>query len=141
MTDGLRRGAYWALSGYGLFLAFILLGPSASVPISSVSFLARIAYAVGISPELASPSRVELVSNVLIIVPVGLLGSLVWPRLNWRDWIACGFVLSGSVELLQAVALSHRSATFVDVVANTLGAGLGAGLAAVALRVSQWRPE
>lgn len=52
--------------------------------------------------------------------------ALAWPRSNWRDWTAIGFVLSGAVEVIQALALDGRSATFVDVVANTLGAFLGA---------------
>ena len=70
--------------------------------------------------------RIEFVANALIMVPVSFLGAVAWPRTNWRDWTAVGFVLSGAVEVIQAVALAGRSATFVDVVANTLGAFLGA---------------
>lgn len=123
-----QRLATGALGAYSLFLAFILLGPSAAVPTESVSFLARIAGSVGVPPVLTAGNRVEFVCNILIIAPVSFLGATVFPRLNWRDWTVVGLVLSGSVELCQALFLVARSASFEDVVANTLGAGLGAAL-------------
>jgi len=48
-------------------------------------------------------------------------------------WIAMGFAVSLLVEATQ-VALPERMATHSDVVANTLGAAVGALLAWVALR-------
>lgn len=125
MIDG-RRAGRWALCIYALFLGFILLGPSAEVPSDSVSVLTRAARSLGAPAALLESGRIEFVANVLIIVPVSLLGTVVWPRLNWRDWTAVGFVLAGTVELFQAVFLAQRSAAFVDVAANTLGSMLGA---------------
>lgn len=125
MTRGLGVVTRWTLGVYLIFLGYVLLGPSPTVPTQSVSFLGTLAQHLGISARLASPERVEFVANVLIIVPVGALGSLIWTRLNWRDWTALGFLLAGSIELFQAAFLAARTATFVDVVANTLGAGLG----------------
>lgn len=63
------------------------------------------------------------------------LGALVWRRTNWRDWTAYGFVISFGVEAVQALFLPHRSATFSDVVANTLGGLLGGLLGALVSRL------
>ena len=64
-----------------------------------------------------------------MFTPVVLLAALTFPRHPWANWVVYGFVVSGAVELLQGFYLSPRSAQFVDVVANTLGALLGAVIA------------
>jgi hypothetical protein len=121
-----RRTARVALAAYAAFLAFVLLNPSADVPSSSVAWLTELAVRLGLPEVLVGPGRVEFVANVLILVPLSFLGSVLLPRLDWRTWTAYGFVLSGTVELVQAVFLPARSATFADVVANTSGALVGA---------------
>lgn len=122
-----RAAAGGALAAYLLFLAFVLLNPSAEVPSSSVGFLVRVGEALHLPAMLVVPERVEFGANVLILVPLSLLGSVVLAtRLTWRDWTALGFVLSGCVELFQGLFLSGRQASFSDVVANTSGALLGA---------------
>jgi VanZ family protein len=42
------------------------------------------------------------------------------------EWTAIGFLAAMFVELFQAFVLPGRTATFSDIVANTLGALLGA---------------
>jgi hypothetical protein len=133
-THDYRRTARVALAAYAVFLAFVLLNPSADVPSSSVAWVAEVGTGLGLPGPLAEPSRVEFICNVLILVPLSFLGSVLLPRLGWRDWTAYGFVLSGTVELLQAVLLPARSATFADVVANTSGALVGAVAFTVAVR-------
>ena len=64
--------------------------------------------------------------NVLIIAPVTFFASLLRPRYSWLEWTALGFLAALLVEVIQAVALPDRSATFSDIVANTLGALVGA---------------
>ena len=125
-THGHRRAALLILAAYLVFLAFVLLNPSADVPSSSVAWLSQVGTRAGLPAPLVEPSRVEFICNVLILIPLSLLGSVLLPRLDWRDWTAYGFVLSGTVELLQAVLLPDRSATFSDVVANTSGILMGA---------------
>jgi hypothetical protein len=125
-THGHRRAALLILAAYLVLLAFVLLNPSADVPSSSVAWLSQVGTRAGLPAPLVEPSRVEFVCNVLILMPLSLLGSVLLPRLDWRDWTAYGFVLSGTVELLQAVLLPDRSATFSDVVANTSGILMGA---------------
>jgi hypothetical protein len=125
-NHGHRRAALLILAAYLVFLAFVLLNPSADVPSSSVAWLSQVGTRAGLPAPLVEPSRVEFICNVLILMPLSLLGSVLLPRLDWRDWTAYGFVLSGTVELLQAVLLPDRSATFSDVVANTSGILMGA---------------
>jgi glycopeptide antibiotics resistance protein len=79
--------------------------------------------------------RIEFGLNMLAFVPLSFLGTMVWPRLTWRDWTAIGFVASFLVEVVQAVALDARSATHADVVANTLGTLIGALLGLLASRL------
>jgi VanZ family protein len=125
-THGHRRAALLILAAYLVLLAFVLLNPSADVPSSSVAWLSQVGTRAGLPAPLVEPSRVEFICNVLILMPLSLLGSVLLPRLDWRDWTAYGFVLSGTVEMLQAVLLPDRSATFSDVVANTSGILMGA---------------
>ncbi|MBZ5738494.1 VanZ family protein [Nocardioides sp. GBK3QG-3] len=91
------------------------------------SWLRDLGRDIGFSPATATQVRAEFLSNVLILVPVSLLGSLVWPRTTWRDWTAFGFLLAGAVELTQGLLLPHRMASYSDVVANTLGCLVGSG--------------
>jgi glycopeptide antibiotics resistance protein len=133
-TPGHRRVARILLAAYLVFLAFVLLNPSGDVPSSSVSWLSGVASRIGLPASLAEPSRIEFIANVLILMPLSFLGSALLPRLTWRDWTAYAFVLSGTVETVQALLFPARSATFKDVVANTSGALLGA----VAFTLAVW---
>jgi hypothetical protein len=129
-----RRNARRALAAYSVLLAFILLGPSV-VPSTVVRLLTDLAQGAGVPAGIASGGRVEFVTNAVMLMPVSALGLVVWPRTNWRDWTACAFVIAAVAELVQAVLLSGRSATFVDIVANTLGGAAGAAL----VGVLRWR--
>jgi glycopeptide antibiotics resistance protein len=119
-----RQTLAGALVVYSAALAFILLVPSGAVPSGGASWTAELAGRLGAPAWAVEPSRWEFLANALILMPLSALGSLVWPRTTWRDWTAYAFVIAGAVELIQGLALPARSATFVDVVANTLG-GLG----------------
>ena len=121
-----RRAVVVALVAYAAALAFVLLVPSGAMPSSGASWTADLADRLGAPAWMVEPSRWEFVANALMVTPVPALGSLLWPRLTWRDWTAYAFVAAGAVELAQGLFLPERSATFVDVVANTLGGLLGA---------------
>ena len=121
-----RRWWVRALAVYSVFLAVVLLSPGSGAQSSSVTSFVDVAHALGISPELATQARGEFICNALILMPVSALGSMIWPRTTWRDWTAWAFVIASSVELAQGLFLPARSATMVDVVANTLGGLLGA---------------
>ena len=128
-----RRACAIALVAYSGFLAMVLLAPTSGPQSSSVSSVNEVVLALGVPAGLATPERAEFVCNALILMPVSALGSWLWPRTTWRDWTAYAFVIAGTVELLQGLLLPARSATFVDVVANTLG-GLGGAVVVTAVR-------
>lgn len=117
-------GLLWAL--YGLFVLVNLLGPQ-SVPSTNVSWLADGARSVGVPEWVLAARRFQFIVNVLVFVPVSALGGVLWWSADWRAWTAYGFVLSCAVELAQRFVLpAGRVAQFEDVVANTLGALIGA---------------
>ncbi|MEO5854208.1 MAG: VanZ family protein [Nocardioides sp.] len=122
-----------AFAAYVGFMLLIVLAPTSEVPSRVVLEATEIGQRLGVPEVFLIGTRVEFALNTALVVPVALLGSLVWPALTWRDWLAVGFVGAGTVELLQGLALPERSATFADIVANALGAGLGA-MAVAAVR-------
>ena len=125
----LRTWAQIALVSYVAFLLWVLLSPSGDNATAVVGSVTNVLTELGFSPGLVTGARVEFALNTLMFVPVSFLGCVALPRLNWRDWVAAAFVTSLAVEGVAALAFQDRSAQFVDVVANTLGAGLGAGRA------------
>lgn len=80
-----------------------------------------------------SLNRLEFASNIVMFLPLGLLGVLAFPRLRWWLIPIAALVLSAAIELAQLVLISERNASVLDVVANTAGALIGAA-AAWALR-------
>lgn len=128
-VTAIRPAAGVALAAWLVVLVVTLLAPSAAGPSWLVETTAVTLDRFGVPEALTDPSRVEFVLNVLAFVPLSLLGSAVWPMSTWRDWTAVGFAASFFVEVVQAIALDGRSATHSDVVANTLGASVGAILA------------
>ncbi len=129
MTITTRRVLGGVLVIYLVLLAVALLAPTNTDQSSMVMWLIHLLVRGGASPRPLGFSRMEFVMNVAIIAPATFMASLLWPRWTWRDWTAAGFVVSGAVELIQALLLPHRDGSFSDVVANTLGATLGAVLA------------
>ncbi|MDO9496300.1 MAG: VanZ family protein [Nocardioides sp.] len=131
-NEGVRRLVAVVLAGYVAVLLYALLTPSAEVPSSSVGRLADLMRSLGAPERILVADRVEFLANVAILVPATALASWLWRSPTWRDWTAYGFVFAGGVEVVQALLLPARSATYVDVVANTLGALGGAALVALA---------
>lgn len=137
MTDPLltpaqdrRRARLLALFllGYVLVLGFFLLAPTSTTPAGVFDLVTRTAIAGGLPSSLVTFDRVELAANVAVFVPPLAATLLLRPRWRWVDGVAYGFGASLAVELVQALFLSARWATVSDVVANTLGAALGAAI-------------
>ncbi|MCG2620502.1 VanZ family protein [Arthrobacter sp. I2-34] len=77
-------------------------------------------------PAWINYGTVESAANVLLFVPFGLFAGLLLPRR--RRWLvlAGAVLLSAGIELAQSSLLPERFGTVQDVLANTLGAALGA---------------
>jgi glycopeptide antibiotics resistance protein len=122
----LRSHAGPLLLIYVVVLAVVLLSPSNSVQSDAVNGGAELLQRLGLQNTNSLWRWVEFGENVLIIAPVTFFASLLRPRYSWLEWTALGFLAALLVEVIQAVALPDRRATYSDIVANTLGALLGA---------------
>ena len=114
------------LAIYCLGLLFVLFSPSSDRQAAAVVWLGHVLSHLGAPDKFVVFSRLEILLNVAIVAPVTFLATFVRPPYSWRDWTAYGFCLACAVELLQGLLLPARHAQFSDVVANTLGALLGA---------------
>ncbi|CEA07541.1 VanZ like family protein [Arthrobacter saudimassiliensis] len=78
------------------------------------------------APDWVDYGLVEAAANVALFVPLGLLGA-VWLGRRWA-WSAAlwGAAASAGIELVQEMLLPARHGTVQDVLANSLGACLGA---------------
>lgn len=77
---------------------------------------------------------VEFAANVLMFVPLGLFGTLAIRRRRWLVIPVLGLA-SGVIELVQRLALPQREASWLDVLADIMGAAAGCGLALLLLRM------
>jgi hypothetical protein len=135
----LTRHAKVLLAAYGVFLALALLSPASTLQSDAVRLLGQLLDHLGAPEALTIQPRLEFIMNAVIIAPVPFLGYLLFPKYSWRDWTALGFVGALTVETLQGLLLPERNASWTDVVANTLGALLGAGLAEVSRLLARRR--
>jgi hypothetical protein len=121
--------AGWLLAGYAVVVGAIVLTPS-PVDRSLRGDLERI---IGELHERGLPhfigyGDVEVVSNMLMFLPIGLLLAIALPHRAWPLVIVIGPLLSAAVEGAQLLLLPARTASVLDIVANGTGALLGAAL-------------
>ncbi len=74
-------------------------------------------------------TRLEVLANIVVFIPVGVLAFLLLPRRVWLLSLLVGPLVSLSIEAAQRVALPHRAATVTDVIANSSGATAGVAFA------------
>ncbi|MEH3088387.1 MAG: VanZ family protein [Microbacterium arborescens] len=78
--------------------------------------------------------RIEFTANIVLFAPLAWCAARGWPR--WHAFVVpAGLMASVIIEVLQGLLLAQRTASVLDVVANTLGAGVGWLLA----RPWRWR--
>jgi glycopeptide antibiotics resistance protein len=130
----LRRHARLLLAVYAVLLLVALFSPTSDRQSSMVVWLGARLSDLGFPASVTGFNRLEVLMNAVIIAPLTFLASLVRPSYDWRDWTALGFVAALTVEALQGLLLPGRHAAFSDIVANTLGALVGAILARAVLR-------
>ncbi|POH74913.1 VanZ family protein [Arthrobacter glacialis] len=85
-------------------------------------------------PAFIDYAQIEFSANVLLFVPMGIIAS-VWTKKAWLG-LGIGFVTSCTIELGQSLFLAARFPSVLDVLANTLGAGVGAAIYTLAHRRS-----
>jgi hypothetical protein len=139
LSDTTRRRLLVALAVYSALLGVALLAPTSGTQSTMASWVSDLGVWVGFSVETANQGRAEFLCNVAILAPVSALGSLVWRRTTWRDWTAYAFVIAGTVEVVQGLVLPDRTASYVDIVANTLGGLLGAAIVLALRRAVAYR--
>ena len=122
----MRRWGWIAVGSYSACIAVVLLMPSADLPSTVVERAADALGFVGAPEATTVPYRLEFLLNALMVVPIIAAGRLHFSGTSWRDWSAWTFVVAAGVEAFQGLLLPGRSATFVDVTANTTGAIVGA---------------
>ena len=110
-----------ALAGVGV----LLLLPTSALPSELMWLLVNALRSAGAPEWLADVVLWERVLNVLLFVPLGVLGALVRPRWSLVRWVVVGVVLSGALETVQAT-MPGRDASYVDVLANAAGVVVGA---------------
>ena len=126
---------------YVVFLAAVLTEYNPTVATDVVSRFDVWLEAQGAPSVMTGPGRVEFLLNAAMFAPIAFLATLTFPRHPWANWVVYAFVASAAVELFQGVYLPPRSAQFVDVVANTLGALVGALVAAPFRRLLTVAPD
>ena len=127
-----------ALAGLAVFSAIILAITLWPHPVDqgregTVERVLGVLHAVGV-PAWFGYGELEFSANIIMFVPLGFFVMLALPRrLRWLAFIVPPLA-SGAVEVTQLIFLEHRFATLLDVLANSIGGWLGAGVASWAVR-------
>lgn len=120
--SGRRRWAVALLALYAAAVVAVLLAPVSPAQVVNV-LTAWIQEDLGLT--VVRQGWVEFTANVLMFVPLGVLVPLVFRRL-WIGVLVAA-ALSAGAELVQTL-LPARHASMRDVLANVLGALLGAAV-------------
>ena len=120
-----------------LLLITWLPGDEATKVTGIVATLATWLGPLGVPFSVAYPVM-EFLANIALFVPFGLLSAVSWPALSRWSIFAAGFATSGVIELVQLM-LPTRYPTVSDLIANTLGAAIGCGVAAFFHRLRRAR--
>jgi glycopeptide antibiotics resistance protein len=77
-------------------------------------------------PNTVPGAAAQIVGNVMMFVPIGLLAPIRWPSLDSPGRILlASATLSIAIELIQWIAATGRQSSVTDVISNATGAALG----------------
>lgn len=129
-TTRMRRLAAVLLVVYAVAVIVVVAWP-APVDAGGQGWIARVLHGLHSRHLLMflSYALIEFTANVVLFVPLGLLVGVLFGRRHWAWAIALGCGVSATIELLQFLLLPGRFGTIDDVIANTLGALIGALMA------------
>ena len=120
-----------AFAAYLVALAFVVFLPprEAGTVTGFVGVVASWLSWLGLPYDHAAVG-VEFVANIVMFVPLGALLRVLWPMV-WNRWrvVVMGSGTSTAIELTQLL-IPGRVTALSDVIANTVGALIGAGAAA-----------
>jgi VanZ family protein len=140
----LRLVAWAGGALYLVTLGFIALWPTPvdRAAAGTISKVLATLHAHGV-PGWFDYALVEFGANIVLFLPVGLLGVVLLGAARWWAVVLIGCAVSGYIELSQLVFLPSRYATLLDVLANTAGTVIGAMLGTLLLAIvtSRERPE
>ena len=116
---------------YLAFVGWVTLNPTPPNPVSN-RLLRRLIdlFARHEATEWLTYDRIEFIANIGLFVPIGVLVLLLLGRRWWWMGVVVGLLLTLAIEGAQQL-LPARFPDVRDLVANTLGAALGAVLALV----------
>lgn len=123
-----RTAALTGLVVYGIVVIGVLVAPF-SVTGALNAFARWLREAAGVTAF--GSGWLEFAANVLMFVPLGFLLTLLLPR-PWQG-VLLALGLSVAAEVAQII-IPSRQASLRDVLANVLGASIGAALAALVVR-------
>lgn len=126
---------------YVVALAVIAMWPThvdSGINVVDGSFIGRWLLAQNLSHAQAYDT-IQFSANVLLYLPLGALAMLVASRTRWWHAVAVALTVSTIFELLQATLRPGRTADASDVLANTIGAAVGAGILVVVRAVVRER--
>ena len=127
----LREVLLCLLCAYGIALGWQILAPAYGW--HPLDFLTRGMARVNLTPLATlrlfyraggTAAKINLLGNVLVFLPLGLLPPLIWKKYrSFLHGLLPGFLFSLSAECLQY--FTGRSVDIDDLLLNTLGAALG----------------
>ena len=132
MRRQLRAALWFAYAVYLSWVVYLVWTPDPGLPGGAITRIVDLATRLGVTID---SSRVEFALNIVMLVPLSLIGGLLFQRLRVTDWTAIGFGASLAIEVVQRLVLPTRSGSSRDIVANTLGSFLGAALLVLALGI------
>ncbi len=119
-----RRTAGLLLAVYLTAVALIVFWPNSDVATNAIVGIFRLLRDAE-APSWITPTVIEFATNVLLFIPLSLIGSSFKPRWRWGSWLLAGLACTLTIELAQMVFLSARYPAISDVIANTLGTMIG----------------
>jgi hypothetical protein len=145
MTPRRRRaGRVWSivlLAAYTAFVCFMTLTPRGAGDGALSRWVKEVLddlHARGIALWIDFLT-IEFLANIAMFVPLGLLTALVLDRRRWWLLLVVGTAFSGLIELSQLLFLPERYPDWRDLVSNTIGFLLGAGVGVLIRRHTRTR--